>query len=90
MSQTFQFFFTTTRFINTASDAAILADESSQEYLTKVAKIFGCDEKALLLSFTTKNIVTGKDSYVSPLDRAGAEIARDSLSMLLYETLFLW
>eukprot|EP01125_Pyxidicula_operculata_P009491 TRINITY_DN3127_c1_g1_i1.p1 TRINITY_DN3127_c1_g1~~TRINITY_DN3127_c1_g1_i1.p1 ORF type:complete len:2214 (+),score=648.11 TRINITY_DN3127_c1_g1_i1:411-6644(+) len=76
-------------FYNNDKDAAIVEDDA-QKYLDLTTELFGCDKNMLLQAITTKNITTGKDSYQIPLNKIQAEIARDSLAMLLYETLFLW
>uniref|UniRef100_A0A6B2KW48 Myosin motor domain-containing protein n=1 Tax=Arcella intermedia TaxID=1963864 RepID=A0A6B2KW48_9EUKA len=76
-------------FENNSSDAAMLKG-SSKEWLDIASRLLGLEKEGLLKAVSTKVMTTGKDTYVIPLNDAQAEVSRDSLATLLYETLFLW
>eukprot|EP00927_Polykrikos_kofoidii_P018742 TRINITY_DN1872_c0_g1_i15.p1 TRINITY_DN1872_c0_g1~~TRINITY_DN1872_c0_g1_i15.p1 ORF type:complete len:1203 (-),score=342.30 TRINITY_DN1872_c0_g1_i15:307-3915(-) len=72
-----------------SGDGASVAKEAN-EALVNAATTLGVSTETLQKTLCFKRITVGKEVTDSPLDKDKAIVARDSLSMLLYDRLFAW
>ncbi|KAH9245911.1 hypothetical protein BASA81_016551, partial [Batrachochytrium salamandrivorans] len=76
-------------FGETGEGAADIAQSASQ-FVSNVATLLQVDNQQLVVALTTKNITTGKETFVKPLDVAEAMVIRDALAKTVFSRLFDW
>ncbi|KAF5196462.1 myosin-1-like [Thalictrum thalictroides] len=74
----------------TVTDNENHVEAVSDEGLSNVAKLIGCDVLALKLALSTRKMRVGKDNIVQKLTLSQALDARDALAKSLYACLFEW
>mmetsp|Transcript_16713 Transcript_16713/g.28212 ORF Transcript_16713/g.28212 Transcript_16713/m.28212 type:complete len:1568 (-) Transcript_16713:109-4812(-) len=71
-------------------EEAKFADEESEESARTVAELLNVDLQLLHKALLTRTIVTIEQTFVRPMDEAGAIAGRDSLAKTLYSRVFDW